>query len=689
MRERIHLLVDDLGLAAALKVSLFALRYRVLTVRFVSARRAGTHIVRAMQVLGLIGPHEPINLDLTEQTPAGGPLREQVHLVVHEAALKLVARIRSQPSFVDFLPRAVSPERRQAYLEKVLRRDIYDVGILSCVYAQSKRNGSSPGGAQHEKDPGVRTVALVKLSDLSKLIGEVLTTDPDLVFRGYSGLRFSVSLWLCRFILAQAAGLLAPFRQLFTTGTGHAERATVAVQYSQGIDGTLFTDNDLWWYEHSELPPGRCLVLFDRPREPATDEVIRALATLGFRYRVLNRAANASSRLRTSGFPSKGFRHAVEDSSFCFRLLAAAAGGCARRWQLAEWLSLNKRLREWQALMADEGIRVLFSTEQSSIDMMSLAADLVGGIRAGFHWWAANYPIQTRMTIVHQVFFVWGRRYLVDAAQSQAGCPEYVLQSGCIFDDAATNPHFDETARALRARFETTGVRHVVGVLDRSLGVRGAYPAQQHVRFFDSLLSFAEANDSVGLLVKPKAVGGPAVLHQEPKLRARMKALESQGRVIVLDGKRYVAEAARAADVSVALGYNSGGFVAALAGGRCIFWDPAKLVGGPCGRWYLDIGWEEPQVVFHDMDALIEQLVSFLRSPATSPRFGDAGPLLEGMDPFRDGRAAERIGGFVGGFVRALDQGADRGSALDMAVEDYRNIWGSDAVLRPNVRETG
>ena len=51
------------------------------------------------------------------------------------------------------------------------------------------------------------------------------------------------------------------------------------------------------------------------------------------------------------------------------------------------------------------------------------------------------------------------------------------------------------------------------------------------------------------------------------------------------------------------------------------------------------------------------------------------------LDPFRDGRAAERIGDYLRWLLDGFEAGRDREAALADAAERYCGKWGEDKVV--------
>ena len=56
--------------------------------------------------------------------------------------------------------------------------------------------------------------------------------------------------------------------------------------------------------------------------------------------------------------------------------------------------------------------------------------------------------------------------------------------------------------------------------------------------------------------------------------------------------------------------------------------------------------------------------------------------MLDQFDPFRDGKAGQRIGEYVGCYVENIDKGKSREHSLKCAVISYAKKWGEDKIVR-------
>ena len=93
-------------------------------------------------------------------------------------------------------------------------------------------------------------------------------------------------------------------------------------------------------------------------------------------------------------------------------------------------------------------------------------------------------------------------------------------------------------------------------------------------------------------------------------------------------------------------------------------------------------------VVFDDWEALWHTWQENSTSPGAVPGFADWSPILDEIDPFRDGRAAERMGTFLKWMMEGFSAGQPREAVLAQAADRYRRAWGEDKIstIRPTTR---
>jgi hypothetical protein len=184
-----------------------------------------------------------------------------------------------------------------------------------------------------------------------------------------------------------------------------------------------------------------------------------------------------------------------------------------------------------------------------------------------------------------------------------------------------------------------------------------------------------------GLVIKPKA---PSTLRTRlGPVAALLARAEATGRCVVheggvLHGSCPPAMAALAADVMIHghLCAATAGFEAALAGVPTLLMDREGWPASPLYR--LGVG----RVGFTDWPSLWRACLE--RRAGGRPDLGDWSPMLPELDPFRDGRAAERMGTYLHWLLEGYRARLPRETILADAAERYAAVWGAQHVTAIN-----
>jgi len=183
----------------------------------------------------------------------------------------------------------------------------------------------------------------------------------------------------------------------------------------------------------------------------------------------------------------------------------------------------------------------------------------------------------------------------------------------------------------------------------------------------------------LGLVFKPKA---PKTLRRRlGTVSQLLKKAEETGRCFVfeegtLHGSYPPAIAALASDVAIHghLCAATAGVEAALAGVPTLLMDRE---GWPQSKLY-QLG--KGKVVFNKWDDLWESCIEHWKFGPRKSDFGNWSGMLNKIDPFRDGRAAERIGTYLMWLLDGFKAGLPRETVLADAADRYCQIWGRDKV---------
>lgn len=262
-------------------------------------------------------------------------------------------------------------------------------------------------------------------------------------------------------------------------------------------------------------------------------------------------------------------------------------------------------------------------------------------------------------------------------AQSGSIVPYYVV-TGYLGDHRFRL--LQERARELRQMLHRHGATRIVSFFDEN----SADDPRWHTGHELQREGYAYLCEKVlrepwlGLVLKPKV---PATLRRRLGPVADLLArAEATGRCYLFDSGRLQgsyppAAAALISDVAVHghLSSATAGVEAALAGVPTLLLDREGWHISPLYR----LG---PGVVFRDCESLWQALTDHFRSPTGVPGLGDWAPMLDELDPFRDGRAAERMGTYVRWLTEGFNAGLDRETVMADAAERYGLSWGFDKV---------
>ena len=155
------------------------------------------------------------------------------------------------------------------------------------------------------------------------------------------------------------------------------------------------------------------------------------------------------------------------------------------------------------------------------------------------------------------------------------------------------------------------------------------------------------------------------------------------GRTHIFDAGMWPANVSIAADFAIGHSTLSTPVIAALSGARTIYLDYARLDQQSATKSYTALHSLGPKrCVFYEHESIRDAITDYYKDPSSNPNLGDATPVLDQFDPFRDGKATQRIGEYVQWYLDSVDQGTVREDALDIATRNYADKWGADKVVR-------
>jgi len=86
-------------------------------------------------------------------------------------------------------------------------------------------------------------------------------------------------------------------------------------------------------------------------------------------------------------------------------------------------------------------------------------------------------------------------------------------------------------------------------------------------------------------------------------------------------------------------------------------------------------------IVFENWPVALDKTIEHFMTSNGIPSFGDWSDHLDEFDPFRDGKAANRMGTYLHWLIQGFEDGLDREIIMADAAERYAHQWGNDKVI--------
>ena len=445
----------------------------------------------------------------------------------------------------------------------------------------------------------------------------------------------------------------------------------VATEFFGGLDN-INRSNDLSWWWGSNIAAERVLLIFDRADHPPSPLVVDQAQNLGIRCVALSpEVAGGMSNLVWQ--PAPGIATAARRLWREVKIsLRGFKQGPVGRWAAVRLVDVLHNSARLEDFLTEYNVSCLFHYQDMGSDYLSIACDATGTTRMGVHWSYFPWP-ETSLARINQVYFVWGSNAW-ETLKDPGSCVDHVIASGCLVKGAYPADPCESEMDSHRAMVARNGATRVLTLFDTTAPCDG---------FYEFFLRKVIQDPNWGLLIKPKYLKLPWLQPQMTDLQDLYREALATGRVQLLDWQLSPAEAAAAADFSVGVDINSAVVVAALAGHRAIHMDYLRLHESPLSKWAIFYKAGPDRLVFDDPDKLWDRLNRYFDEPGSDPDLGIADEeLLRQIDPFRDGKAGQRIGDYVRWYLEGLDRGDDRDEALAEADLRYSGRWGADTVIQ-------
>jgi hypothetical protein len=342
----------------------------------------------------------------------------------------------------------------------------------------------------------------------------------------------------------------------------------------------------------------------------------------------------------------------------------------------------NYSLNYWNQIISLSKIKIYLTWNRYTNDHLPIYESIrnQGGVLA---MWQSSYETHPSpwLTVVTDVFFGTSTWTTKNECVQDSKIPYYVA-TGYLNDHCA--PLLVSKANDTRKYLKKNGATKIIACFDENScdDSRWSFGHEGQRENYTYLLNFLFENPEIGVIFKPKT---PKTLRNRlggDVCRLLDDALNT-GRCYIFDDSGTVQSnvppvlAGLASDIAIHSHLHAGtcAVECALAGIPTLLVDREQCRDSQ----FYQLG--EGNVVFQDWPMLLDALMMHWKEPGSIPHFGDWSPLLDQLDPFRDGRAAERMGTYLHWMIQGLEQGVSRDTVLADAAECYGKKWGYDKIL--------
>jgi hypothetical protein len=222
--------------------------------------------------------------------------------------------------------------------------------------------------------------------------------------------------------------------------------------------------------------------------------------------------------------------------------------------------------------------------------------------------------------------------------------------------------------------------KFIITFMDNVISQDIAYSAETMKQAYGLFFDLIDAHENVVLFVKPKR---EAYFNKARRVVPAIDEYISSGKVVLFindpDTNQPYKPAciALASDLVIGLGISSAATESQFAGVPSFHFDLSKTGNNQFAKNGLGT------VVFQSVESMREAIERQI-NPNTALPFEIIDHSYRDLDPFRDGRAALRIGNYLSWLGDGFNAGLGRENAMNDAARHYSSAWGHDKIISIN-----
>jgi len=436
--------------------------------------------------------------------------------------------------------------------------------------------------------------------------------------------------------------------------------------------------SDLFFWQQSQLSGDDILIAFGIPRDPLDNKKLQSIKKHGMSAVVVSPAATRINEAPM--FYSWLYKPKFNIAKITKKLPQFTSEERWLKQQISYYFVLYNH---WFSFFDQYDVKIYISWYKYDATQCIIADALrhSGGLSIMYQRAFEEFSSPETATIC-DVFFGSSAKQAKVEYDSGSHIPYYVI-TGYVGDHRFSL--LKNEAQKIRLNLQKNGAKRILAFFDENSGDDSRWhTGHEFMRVnYEVLFEKILTESDLGIVFKPKV---PSTLRKRlGKIADLLKRAESTGRCFVFEGGTLhgsypPAVAALAADIAIHgdLAGATAGVEAALAGVPTLLLDRE---GWPISSFYKV---DKSKIAFNNWPELWEACREYWNNPKGIPELGNWSSILDELDPFRDGRAAERAGTYLKWLLDGFKSKLDRDTVMADAAERYCKIWGKDKVIEIN-----
>ena len=445
--------------------------------------------------------------------------------------------------------------------------------------------------------------------------------------------------------------------------------SSIMVTYKMGV--LKDKRNDIAFFHASAIDPRRMVIFFKDDHHFPSQEELDFMKESGIRA-----LAGEDMKNPPEGVPTwKPSPLWKKERALFGRLYLQTLRQCLAKkkehslWVLRTYWALGMEMTWWKDFFLANNVRIIvnaipavdnFVPNIAMAAVGGLAVELERSIRFDYCTYIHNSP--------NHVYFATGPYSLTQTPEPSFSL--FTVQAGGINIIENTTPL--EGVEELKRN-----AQKIITVFDEV--PNEAFFGNSVEEMYRCLVDLVKQDRRFSLLIKTKK---PQVLEGMPRIHREIQELSKQGRCLAVDWKVNVSTAVANAHLVVCVP-STAAFESVMMKAPTIVYNP--MCSGS-RLFYSNNGLNRR--IFEDIQLMTAAIKTFADGGESAVSIGACSDILPALDPFDDGKGANRMGEYLDRCLEGFDAGLAWPSILGKTNQQYALRWGNDKITGENSYET-